>query len=137
MKSLIVLLAAFISLEAFAVKTGTKAPDFTLNGIGSKARKTSLSDFKGKIVVLEWLNHRCPFVRKHYDSGNMQALQKNYIEKNVIWLSIISSAPGKEGHVDNEGAIQDKTVNKSAATDIPVSYTHLRAHETDSYLVCR
>lgn len=110
MKLMIVLLA-LISFSTYALETGIKAPDFTLG-------KVKLSDFKGKIVVLEWLNHGCPFVRKHYDSGNMQALQKKYVEKNVVWLSIISSAPGKQGHVDEKGAIAEKTSNKSSATDI-------------------
>ena len=117
MKFLIALLALF-SLSAIAVETNTDAPDFTLPGLNTKVRDISLKDFKGKIVVLEWLNHGCPFVRKHYDSGNMQALQKKYIERNVIWLSIISSAPGKQGYVDTHGALKDKLNNKSAATDI-------------------
>ena len=117
MKFLIVLLA-LISSSVFALETGTPAPDFSLSGLNTKNKEIKLSDFKGKIVVLEWLNHGCPFVRKHYDSGNMQGLQKKYVEKNVIWLSIISSAPGKQGHVDEEGALKDKQANKSAATDI-------------------
>src|SRR5262245_4578053 len=110
MKSLIALLA-LISFSAFALETGTEAPDFTLS-------TKTLSDYKGKIVVLEWLNHGCPFVRKHYDSGNMQSLQKKYTEKGIVWLSIISSAPGKQGHVDEKGAQADKTSNKSVATAI-------------------
>lgn len=55
-------------------------------------------------MVLEWLNHGCPFVRKHYDSGNMQALQKKYTEKGIVWASVISSAPGKQGYVDEKEA---------------------------------
>lgn len=97
---------------------GKAAPNFTLKGIQAKNKDISLSDFKGKIVVLEWLNHGCPFVRKHYDSGNMQELQKKFTGQNVIWLSIISSAPGKQGHVDADGAMKDKVENKSSATDI-------------------
>ena len=117
MKSLAALLL-FVSSTAFALTTGEKAPNFKLNGLNPKMKEISLSDYKGKIVVLEWVNHGCPFVRKHYDSGNMQGLQKKYTEKNVIWLSIISSAPGKQGHVDTQGAIKDKTENKSSATDV-------------------
>lgn len=116
MKSLIALL--FFVNSAFALTTGDKAPDFKLRGLNPKMKDVSLSSFKGKIVVLEWLNHGCPFVRKHYDSGNMQSLQKKYIEKNVIWLSVISSAPGKQGHVDEAQALKDKAANKSSATDI-------------------
>lgn len=111
-------LIAFFSFQAFALTTGDVAPDFSLPGTNPKSKEVKLSDFKGKIVVLEWLNHGCPFVRKHYDSGNMQLLQKKYTEKNVIWLSVVSSAEGKQGHVDTNGAIKEKTENKSSATDI-------------------
>lgn len=117
MKFLIALLA-LISSTAFALETGTPAPDFSLQGLNTKNKIIKLSDFKGKIVVLEWLNHGCPFVRKHYDSGNMQNIQKKYIEDNVIWLSIISSAKGKQGYVDDKGALKEKMENKSAATDV-------------------
>jgi hypothetical protein len=58
-----------------------------------------LSQYRGKTVVLEWTNHDCPYVRKHYQSGNMQKLQKAAISDGIVWLSIISSAPGKQGHV--------------------------------------
>lgn len=114
MKSLIVLLALF-SLSSFAVESGDKAPDFSLPGL---TKEVKLSDLKGKVVVLEWLNHGCPFVRKHYDSGNMQKLQKTYTDKGVVWFSIISSAPGKQGYVDQKGAKVQKTENKSNASDI-------------------
>ena len=73
-----------------------KAPAFTLTD--TKGTEHSLSDFKGKTVVLEWFNPGCPFVKKHYSKGNMQSLQSTYTEKGVIWLSIVSSAPGKQGH---------------------------------------
>ncbi len=79
-----------------ALDTGTKAPDFTLTDVTGKP--VTLSSFAGKHVVLEWTNYDCPFVKKHYESGNMQALQKTYTEKGVIWLSICSSAQGKEGY---------------------------------------
>jgi peroxiredoxin len=117
MKAILSLLL-LLSSSAFALTTGDMAPDFTLKGTNPKSQDIKLSAYKGKIVVLEWLNHGCPFVRKHYDSGNMQALQKKYTDKNVVWLSIISSAPGKQGYVDTEGAIKDKKENKSSATDI-------------------
>lgn len=100
-------LFGFFAALAFATnqmqaEIGKAAPDFTLPD--SHGENHSLSDYKGKIVVLEWLNHGCPFVRKHYDSGNMQALQKEYAEKGVIWFSIISSAPGKQGYLTPEQA---------------------------------
>jgi peroxiredoxin len=72
------------------------APDFELKGIDGKAYK--LSDFKGKYVVLEWNNFDCPFVKKHYASGNMPALQKKYTDEGVVWLTICSSAEGKQGY---------------------------------------
>ena len=76
------------------------APNFTLTD--SNGKQHSLSDFKGKWVVLEWVNFRCPFVGKHYNSGNMPALQKKYTEKGVVWLSICSSSPGKEGYFESD-----------------------------------
>lgn len=82
--------------------TSSAAPPFTLPAADGKS--VSLSDFKGKYVVLEWWNFECPFVVKHY-SGNMQKLQKEFTEKGVIWLTINSSAPGTQGHVNGERAL--------------------------------
>ena len=87
------------SENSTAAKVGKAAPDFTLTDTNGK--KQTLSSFKGKLVVLEWLNHGCPFVKKHYSSGNMQALQKEYTAKDVVWLSIVSSAEGKQGFQSN------------------------------------
>ena len=84
---------------------GKPAPAF--NGTDSRGQTVSLAALKGKTVVLEWTNHECPFVKKHYDSGNMQKVQKEALEhKNVIWVSINSSAPGKQGHVDTKAALE-------------------------------
>ena len=94
------------------MEPGEAAPDFTLSD--SKGTSHKLSDFRGKFVVLEWLNHECPFVKKHYSGGNMQKLQKEYTGKGVIWLSIISSAPGKQGHRTGPQADAD-TKDKDAA----------------------
>lgn len=80
-----------------AVKPGEKAPDFSL--ADTKGKKISLADYRGKYVILEWTNDQCPFVQKHYGSDNMQSLQKTYTGKGHIWLTINSSAPGKQGHV--------------------------------------
>ena len=82
---------------ADGVAVGEEAPNFTLTDVEEQAR--SLSEFEGRFVVLEWLNHDCPFVRKHYGSGNMQQLQRTYTARGVVWLSINSSAPGKQGHL--------------------------------------
>src|SRR5689334_12934216 len=90
------------SLAHAAPKLGEPAPAFTLDG--SDGKPHSLADFKGKWVVLEWTNNECPFVKKHYGSGNMQKLQKTYTGKGVAWLSVISSAPGKQGYVTAEHA---------------------------------
>lgn len=99
MKKIVLTLLAFClsTLPLLAqVNTSSPAPDFTLTDTNGAEHR--LSDFKGKYIVLEWLNPDCPFVVKHYGGGNMQQLQKNYTEKGVIWLSINSSAPGKQGH---------------------------------------
>lgn len=90
-------------------KIGASAPEFS--GVDSNGKTVKLSDFKNKIVVLEWKNHECPFVKKHYETKNMQGLQKFAKEKDVVWLSIISSAKGKQGHVDG------KTANEIAAKE--------------------
>lgn len=82
------------------VSVDKPAMAFTLPDMNGK--KVSLSDYKGKYVVLEWINYDCPFVVKHYSSGNMQALQKKYMEKGVVWLAICSSAPGKQGHFSSD-----------------------------------
>ena len=85
-------------------KIGEIAPDFTLQN--QSGESVSLSDFRGKTVVLEWTNHQCPFVVKHYSKGNMQALQKKYTDQDVVWLSIVSSAPGKQGYLTADQAAQ-------------------------------
>lgn len=78
-------------------EVGLPAPDF--RAVDTAGNEHSLADFAGKTLVLEWTNHDCPFVKKHYGSGNMQALQKRYTADDVMWLTVISSAPGKQGHV--------------------------------------
>ncbi|MGE9291458.1 MAG: thioredoxin family protein [Puniceicoccales bacterium] len=99
-----------------AVQNGGEAPDFTL--MDTNGDEVSLSDYEGEYVVLEWLNHGCPFVKSHYNSGNMQKLQKEFGERGVIWLSIVSSAPGKQGHDTPEGHNKTAKEKGSAATAI-------------------
>jgi peroxiredoxin len=90
------LLVASAMLSFAEVQVGAAAPDFTLPD--TKGKTLSLADYKGKYVVLEWYNPDCPFVRKHYNSKNMQQLQKEAAAKRVVWLAINSSAPGEQGN---------------------------------------
>ena len=99
-----------------AAKVGEPAPQF--GATDSDGKTVALSDFKGKYVVLEWTNDECPFVRKHYGSGNMQSQQKEAAAKGVTWLTIISSAPGKQGHVD--GAKANELTRKRGAAPAAV-----------------
>jgi alkyl hydroperoxide reductase subunit AhpC len=83
---------------ASGIQVGQPAPAFTVKDTNGKT--VSLAELKGKTVVLEWSNHECPFVRKHYNGNNMQALQKKWTAQNVIWLTIVSSPQGEQGYVD-------------------------------------
>lgn len=115
MKLLSLLTACILLLTGTAhaaAKVGEPAPAFT--GTDSNGKAVSLADFKGKLVVLEWTNDGCPFVKKHYGSGNMQGLQKEAAAKGVVWLSVISSAPGKQGHADGARA-NELTKSRDAA----------------------
>lgn len=110
---ILALATAFASGAGFAAaKVGEPAPAFTLPGSDGKSH--SLADYKGKLVVLEWTNDHCPFVVKHYGSGNMQALQKEAKASGVTWLTMISSAPGKHGHVNAQRA-NELTSERGAA----------------------
>ena len=95
---MISVLALLIAITGFSqdLKVGKTAPDFSLTDPSGKTHR--LQEYRGKYVVLEWVNYDCPFVKKHYNSGNMQALQTTYTGRDVIWLSINSSAPGKQGN---------------------------------------
>jgi peroxiredoxin len=96
-RNLLSLVLTVCALSAFALTPGTQAPDF--KGTDSNGVTHSLSQYRGKYVVLEWANKGCPYEQKHYLSGNMEALQKEWTDKGVIWLSILSSAPGEQGNV--------------------------------------
>lgn len=95
-----------------AVNVGQPAPGFS--GIDTRGQRIALEDYRGQVVVLEWTNHDCPYVRKHYDSGNMQAHQREAAGNGVVWLSVISSAPGKQGHVTAAEA-DELTAQRGAA----------------------
>jgi peroxiredoxin len=92
---------------------GKPAPPFEVKDASGQLQ--TLADYQGKWLVLEWFNKDCPYVKKHYGSGNMQTLQKTYTEKGVAWLSVISSAKGKQGYREPADALQDAKTNNSAA----------------------
>ncbi len=116
----IVLGAAFLwgfsANPSGGVETGKQAPPFSLTSI--HGQNISLDQLKGKYVVLEWINHGCPFVRKQYDAGNMQRFQEKWTQQNVVWLSICSSAKGKEGFMGTEEWVRVSDQKKSKATDV-------------------
>jgi glutathione peroxidase-family protein len=101
-RKFVILFLVFISGLVFAqqAKLNESAPDFKLTD--SNGSEHSLSDLAEKIVVLEWINYDCPFVKKHYDSKNMQSLQEKYTEEGIIWLAICSSNKGKQGNFSVE-----------------------------------
>src|SRR5437899_4218693 len=109
--------ASLLTSALYAIDSppvGSTAPDFSLTDAAGKTH--SLSEYKGKYVVLEWFNPECPFVKKHYGSGNMQKLQEQYTSKGVVWLSIDSSAPGLEGSLTPEQAGTKMTEWKTKQT---------------------
>lgn len=99
-------------LAVAAPTIGAPAPDFELPDQDGATRR--LAEFRGRVVVLEWTNHDCPYVRKHYNSGNMQSLQRLAAERGVTWLSIVSSPVGEQGHVTGPRA-KELTASRNAA----------------------
>ncbi len=86
-----------------SVATGEQAPAFSV--VDANGATRTLAEFEGQMVILEWTNHQCPYVRKHYDAGAMQALQQETTADGIVWLQVISSAPGEQGHLDGPGAL--------------------------------
>jgi len=129
-------LAAGLTLPAMAVKPGETAPDF--KGTDSNGKTQSVSQYKGKWVVLEWHNQGCPFERKHYESGNMESLQKQWTDKGVVWLSIISSAPGEQGYVtapqENDYIRKMKVAASAVVLDPSGSIGHLYDAKTTPHM---
>jgi len=103
------------AIGAAAVRPGAPAPGFRAPDIAG--RMVNLGQYAGQIVILEWTNNGCPFVQKHYDSANMQTLQRRYTQGGVIWLTIASSAPGEEGYVTPAAAKADLARWQAAPTD--------------------
>ena len=108
---LIFISVLFISSANAAPSIGDLAPKF--DSIDSNGKKISLSNYLGKIVVLEWTNHDCPYVRRQYETGNMQMTQTKAKDMGVIWMSVISSAPGTQGHVSSKEANRLTVVRKA------------------------
>lgn len=113
---LIVAVAFGVSTKLSAVKVGDPAPAFTT--VDDQGKTRSLSEFKGKYVVLEWHNNGCPYVKKHYGAGNMQKLQREWTGKGVAWLTIISSAPGTQGYVTADQSREYVKAQNAGATAV-------------------
>lgn len=107
-------LATALILGFAAPAQAEKAPDFTATAATGETVK--LSDYAGKTVVLEWVNYGCPYVQKHYKSNNMQKLQGKYTAEGVIWLSINSSASGKQGHYEGEELLEQIAAHSAQGT---------------------
>ena len=112
--ALCTLIASTALFAADSPAVGAAAPDFSLTD--SKGKTQSVSQYKGKYVVLEWFNPDCPFVKKHYGGGNMQKLQEEFTGKGIVCLTVNSSAPGKEGHLTAEQANAKMTEWKTKQT---------------------
>ena len=109
-----VLGAMICSATAWAAEPGDAAPAFTVKNV--KGEEVSLAKQKGKVVVLEWVNYECPFVKKHYGSGNIPKLQEKYTGKDVVWITVNSSAEGQQGYLaaDDLAARSAKEGNKAS-----------------------
>jgi peroxiredoxin len=101
-----------VSAQAQAPKVGALAPAFT--SVDTRGLTHSLTGYKGKWVVLEWFNHDCPYTKKHYVGGNTQAMQRDYTKRGVVWLSVVSSASGKEGFTT--AAVAERLTAEKGAT---------------------
>src|SRR5256886_4158634 len=113
--------------SAYAVKVGEPAPDFQATDSNGQVHR--LSNERGKFVVLEWHNNGCPYTQKHYESGNMQRLQKEWTTKGVVWFTVISSAPGTQGYVtsseENDYIRKMKAAPSAVLLDADGSVGHL------------
>jgi len=121
-----------LMMTAMSARIGEPAPDFT--AVDSTGKSQSLHAYKGKYVVLEWHNQGCPYTRKHYESGNMQRLQKEWTAKGVVWFTVISSAPGTQGYVtptqENDYLKQMNAVPTAVLMDSGGTLGHLYAAKT-------
>ena len=128
--------AVAVSVAAYAVRVGDAAPDFT--GTDSNGKTHKLSEYRGKYVVLEWTNNGCPYTLKHYESGNMQSLQKDWTAKGVVWLTVLSSAPGEQGYMtagqENAYLSKEKAAPTAALLDPTGAIGHEYAAKTTPHL---
>jgi peroxiredoxin len=111
---LVVVVLCAVPLLIAAAKVGDAAPGFSATA--STGKTVRLADYRGKYVVLEWHNNGCPYVGKHYNSGNMQRLQKQWTAQGVVWFTILSSAPGKQGYVTSSEENNHLTKMQAAPT---------------------
>jgi hypothetical protein len=118
--------AVFAGRNAEAVETGAHAPAFSVRDANGTAR--TLDEFRGRTVVLEWTNNGCPYVRKHYDSGSMQTLQREATAQGVVWLQVISSAPGEQGYLDGASALARVRTDNAAPTATLLDPTGVMGH---------
>jgi len=130
-------LAAMAAAPVLAARIGEHAPDFT--AAASNGQTYKLSDLRGKFVVLEWHNNGCPYTEKHYNSGNMQRLQKEWTAKGVIWFTVISSAPGQQGYVtaaqENDYMKRMKAAPTAALLDSTGQVGHLYDAKTTPQMI--
>jgi hypothetical protein len=133
----VVLTLCAIPLFIAAAKVGDTAPDFTATA--SNGKTVRLADYRGKFVVLEWHNNGCPYVGKHYNSGNMQRLQKQWTSQGVVWFTILSSAPGKQGYVtaaeENDYLAKEQAAPTAALLDPTGEIGHLYDAKTSPQMV--
>ncbi len=133
---LVALVLCAVPALTWAAKVGETAPDFT--GTASNGKAVRLSDYRGKYVELEWHNNGCPFVRKQYNSGNMQRLQKQWTSQGVVWFTILSSAPGKQGYVsasdENDYLAKEQAAPTAALLDPTGDIGHLYDAKTSPHM---
>jgi len=134
---LVALVMCAAPLLISAAKVGQAAPDFAATA--SNGRTFRLSDYRGKYVVLEWHNNGCPYVGKHYNSGNMQRLQKQWTDRGIVWFTILSSAPGKQGYVtageENDYLAKMRAAPTAALLDPSGEIGHLYDAKTSPQMV--
>ena len=134
---LVALVLGAAPLLIAGAKVGEPAPDFTATASNGKTYR--LSDYRGKYVVLEWHNNGCPYVGKHYNSGNMQRLQKQWTSRGVVWFTILSSAAGKQGYVtaseENDYLAKMQAAPTAALLDPTGEIGHLYEAKTSPQMV--